>query len=121
MQYPVTYSQKVTSVLEPQERDLLVTQRARAALDDQRETAHRALLHQQGEFLGATHQYEAAARQKFVTILARLSEAHDYNVQMQVRQLEHEAHARISQKQRELLSRFSQEANEALEDQRQMW
>ena len=37
---------------------------------------------------------------------------------IQVRQLEHEADARFSLRQRELLSRFSQEVNQALENQR---
>ena len=37
---------------------------------------------------------------------------------MQIRQLEREADARFSQRHRELLSRFSQEANRALENQR---
>ena len=48
--------------------------------------------------------------------LARNSETHSYNVQMQVRQLEHEGDARFAQRQKELLSRFSQEANQALGD-----
>ena len=39
---------------------------------------------------------------------------------MQVRQLEHEADARFSTRQRELLSRWSQEANQAPEDQREI-
>ena len=43
------------TVLGPQETVQLVTQRARAALNDQRETAQRALPHQQGEILAATH------------------------------------------------------------------
>ena len=37
-------------------------------------------------------------RQYLVKTLARNSEAHNYNVQMQVRQLEHEADARFSPK-----------------------
>ena len=45
---------------------------------------------------------------------------HNYNVQMRVRQLEHEAYARFSQRQMELLSRFSQGANQALERQREI-
>ena len=53
----------------------MARQRAREALDDQRDTARRALLHQQKEFL-ATHQYEAAVRQSFVSALASNSEAH---------------------------------------------
>ena len=47
-------------------------------------------------------------------------EAHTYNVQMQVRQLEHEAYARFSQRQREQLSRFSQEANQTVVNQREL-
>ena len=38
---------------------------------------------------------------------ARSNEAHNNNVQLQVRQLEHEADARFHQRQRELLSRCS--------------
>ena len=49
-------------------------------------------------------------------LLARNCEAHIYNVQMQGRQLEHEPNARFSQRQGELLSRFSQEANQTLEN-----
>ena len=44
----------------------LVAQRAREALYDQRETARRSLLPQQGEFLAATHRYEAAARKNLI-------------------------------------------------------
>ena len=40
-------------------------------------------------------------------------------MQKQVRQLEQETDLRFSQRQRELLSRFSQEGDQALEDQRQ--
>ena len=98
---PVTYPQAVLSVLGPQEAVELVTPRAREDLNDQRETARRALLHQHA-----------------VSTLARNYEAHNYNVQMQVRQPEHQADARLSQRHWELLSRFSQEANQALENQR---
>ena len=65
-------------------------------------------------FLGAVHQYEAAARQNLVRALARNSEV--YNKNAQIRQLEQEADTRFSQRQRELLSRFPYEANQALED-----
>ena len=106
------------AVLGPQEAVQLVTQRAREALNDQRGTVRRAVLHQQGEILAASHQYEEAARQHLVNILTRNHEANNYYVQMQVRQLEHEADARFSKRQRELLSRFSQEENEALDNQR---
>ena len=69
----------------------------------------------------ASHQHEAAARQKnLVNTLARKSEVHNNNVHMQVRQLEHEGDARFSERQRRLLSRFSLDANQALEDQRDM-
>ena len=61
----------------------MVTERAREALKVQRETVRRALLHQQEEF-----SREAASREKLVSSLARRSEAHHYDVQMQVRQLE---------------------------------
>ena len=112
VQYPVTYPQGVPAVLVPQEAVPLVTQRAREALNDQRETARRA--HQQGEPIDATHQYEAAARQTLVNSLARNNEAHNCNVQVQVRHLEHEADARLSQRPREFLSLLSQAANQAL-------
>ena len=72
------------------------------ALNFLREKARRALLQQQGEFLAATHQCEAAARQHLVSVLARQSEAHHDNVQVQVRQLAHDADARFSQRQRGL-------------------
>ena len=78
LQYPFTYPQSVPAVLGPQETVQLVTQRAREALNDQCETARRALLHQQGELLAATRQYKAAARQHVVSTLARNSEAHNY-------------------------------------------
>ena len=48
-----------------------------------------------------------------------ITKAHNDNVQLQVRQLEHEADARFSQRQRELFARISQEADQALEDQRE--
>ena len=70
--------------------------------------------------MGRRHQYEAAARQSLVNTLARNSEAHNYNVQIQVRQVEQEADARFSQRLRELLFRCSQGANQALEDQREI-
>ena len=88
LMYPATYPQCVPAVLGPQEVVQLVTQRAREALHDQRETARRALLRQQGRLLAATHQHAAAAGQNPVKILARNSEAQHYNVQMHVRQLE---------------------------------
>ena len=59
---------------------------------------------------------EAAARQNLVSALSRNSEAPYHSVWMQVRQLENEADARLSQRQRELLSRCSQHADQALED-----
>ena len=123
LQSPVTYPlppQSVLANLGPQEAIQLVTQRAQEALYDQRNSARRVLLHQQGEFFAATHQYEAAARQHLVKTLARNNEAHKYNVQVQVHQPEHEADARFSQRERELPSRFSQESNQGLEDQREM-
>ena len=61
---------------------------------DQRDTARRALLHQ-GEFLAVTQKYEAAAGQNVVNTLARHNQTHNYNVQMHVRQLEHEEDARF--------------------------
>ena len=54
------------------------------------------------------------------TLWQENNEAHNYNVQMQVRRLEQEADARFSQRLRDLLSRFSQEANQALENQREI-
>ena len=98
--YLCTHLQSVPAVLGLQETVQLVTQRAREALNDQRETARRALLHQHGEFVAAIHQCEAAAGQTIVSTGARNNEAHSYNVQMQVRQLEHEPDARFSQRQR---------------------
>ena len=79
LQYHVTYAPSVLAVLGRQEAVLLVTQRARESQNDQRETARRALLHQTGEILAATHQYEAAARQNFVNTLTKKNEAHNYN------------------------------------------
>ena len=61
-QYPFTYPQRVLAVLGPPETVQLVAQRAQEDLNHQLETARRALLHQQGEFLAATHQYEAAEK-----------------------------------------------------------
>ena len=51
-------------------------------------------------------------------LLPLKNEVHNINMQMQARQIEHDAGARFSQGQRELLSRFSQDADQALEDQR---
>ena len=56
----------------------LVTQRAREALNDQRATARRVLRHQQEEFLAATHQYVAVAKQNLVSALARNNKTHNY-------------------------------------------
>ena len=107
---PSIYPQGSPAVLGLQETVQWVTQRARATLNDQRETARRAMLHQQDEFLAATHQYEAVARQNLASA--------NFYVQMQVRQLE-EAFSRLSHRLRELVSRFSQEPNQALEEQRE--
>ena len=114
-----TYPPGFISSFGLQETVRLVTQRAREALNVQRETARRALLHWQGELLAATHQDEAVARQNLVRALEINRERHNYNVQMQVRQLEQEAGARNSQRQRELLSRFFEEGNRDLVDQRE--
>ena len=84
-QYPVTYPQSVLSALGPQEAVQLVKRRAREAWNDQRETFRRALLHEQGWVLAATHQYEAAAKQNLVNTLTNFNEAQNYNVQIQVR------------------------------------
>ena len=70
-QYPVAHPQGSPVVLGPQEAVRFVTQRAREFLNDHRETALRAWFHQHGEFLAATHQYEAVARQNFVNSSAR--------------------------------------------------
>ena len=71
--------QGVLTVLRPQVTvQLTVTQRAREARNDQRETARRAVLHQRGEFLAGTHHCEAAARQNLVSIINRNGEAHTY-------------------------------------------
>ena len=98
LQYPVAYAQCVPAVLGPHEVVQLVTQRAREALNDQRETARRALLHQQREFFAAAHPHEVAARQNLVNTLTRNNEAHNYNVQVQVRQLENKKHTRFFSK-----------------------
>ena len=66
----------VLAVLGPHEAVQPVTQRAREALHDQRETARRAPLHQQGEILAVTHQYEAAAKQNLVSALACEADCH---------------------------------------------
>ena len=50
-----------------QETVLLVTQRAREALKYQRATARLAWLHQQKQFLAATHHHEAAARKNLIS------------------------------------------------------
>ena len=76
----------------------MVTQREREAQYDQRDTARRAL---------PTHEYEALATQHLVHTLARKCEAHNYNVQVRVRQLDHEADVRFSQGQRENCHRDS--------------
>ena len=115
LQFHFLYAPSVLAVLGPQEAIQLVTQRAREVQNDQPETARRALLHQAGEFLAATHQYEAAAKRNFVNTLTKKKRS----TQLQrFRQLEHEADARFSQRPRELLSRFSQEANQALDNQK---
>ena len=113
LQYPSTFFQRSPAVLEPQETVQIFTQRAREALNDQRETARHALLHQQGKFLAATYQFQAPARQNLVSAVARNYEAHNLDVQMQVRQFVKEADVRFSRRQMEVLSRFSQEANQA--------
>ena len=100
----------------PQETVQLVTQRARNALHGQCETARLAPLTQSGLI-----NMKWLRGKNLVNTLGRNNEAHNYNVQMQVRELEHEADARFSQRQRELLSRFPQEAHQALENQREMW
>ena len=61
LQCPSANPQSSPVVLGLYETVQLVKQRAREALNNQRETARRALLHQQGEFLAATHLKEAAA------------------------------------------------------------
>ena len=95
--HPATYT---FQFLDLQKLFNCVAQRERDALYVQRETVRHALPHQQGEFLAADHQYEAAARQDLLNTLARNSAVHKCKVQMQIRQLEHEAGARFSQRQR---------------------
>ena len=87
--------QSVPAVLGPREAVGLVTQRAREALHDQCATVRRALLPQQEEFLGSTHQYQTAARQNLVNTLARHNKEQNYIVQMQIHHLEQEADARF--------------------------
>ena len=67
-----------------------------------------------------SYQYEVATKQNPVSVLSTNNEVHHHDVQIQVRQLEHEADASFCGRQRELLSR-SQEGNQALEDQREKW
>ena len=74
----------------------------KSCLHDSLETARRALLHQQGQFLAATHIYEAAARPNLVITLASNSEVHNCNVQIQVRQLEQEADANVHKDRRDM-------------------
>lgn len=69
--------------------------------------------HQQGEFLSAIHQYEAAARQNIANTLASNSEAHNYNALMQIRQLEQETDARFSQRQKTVIENLSEVTSEA--------
>ena len=76
LQYPSTYTQGSPVFLGPQATVQLVTQRALEALSVQRETARRALLRQQGEFIAVTHQCDAVARRNLVSALARNSEVH---------------------------------------------
>ena len=61
---PLRTPQRVPAVLGAPETVPLITQGALEALNDQLETARRALLHQQGEFLVATLQYDTAATEK---------------------------------------------------------
>ena len=75
-QCPNAYLQGSPAVLGPQEAVQLVTQRAREAQNDQRQEARRALLRQQEEFLAATRQHEANARQNLVSALAQKNEVH---------------------------------------------
>ena len=76
-------------VLVPQEIVQLARQRAREAVNVQRETS------QQGELLAATHPYAAIARHRILSALARNDSEHEYDVQLQVRHLEHEADSRF--------------------------
>ena len=92
------------AVLGPQETVHLVTQRAREVLNDWHETSFTCF--------GATTKDDFALplistkrlRQNLVSALAKHHEAHNYCVQMQVRQLEQEADARLSQRQGKLVS-----------------
>ena len=64
---------------------------------------------------------QAAAKQRLVSALARRSEAHKYNVQMQVRQLQRESRRAISLKDRGNCHRdFLREANQAIGDQQEI-
>ena len=115
LQYPSAYPQCVRAVLGPQETVQLVTQRAREALNDQRETARRALLHQlpllttkrlRGNILPVLWQ-ETMSR---TVIMCRCKFGSSNMEQM-----------RGFLNDRELSSRFSQDADQVLEDQRQIW
>ena len=86
---------------------------------------HTLKFHQQFTYLKKLLNWLHNEHEKLWMIGAKLvgvnfSLPHNDSVQMQVRQLEHEADARFSQRPRELFSRFSQEAHQALEDQREI-
>ena len=54
LEFAVTYPPSVPAVLGPPDTVQVATQRAREALNDQRETARRALLHQRGDLLAGS-------------------------------------------------------------------
>ena len=118
LQYPATYLQIVHAVLGTQDAVQLVTQGARESLNDQRETARLVLHHQQIYFLAATHQNIVLARQNFSIILARNSEAHKKGAGASST-TRTGTDARFSQRPREMSFGFSQEADQALEHQRE--
>ena len=72
VQCPSTYLSVHQQFLDLKKLFQLVAQRAREDLNDQRESARRALRHRQGDLLAGTHRYEAAARQNLVGALARI-------------------------------------------------
>ena len=120
LQHHATYPQSVPAVLGLEEAVRLLTQRAREALHDQRETARRALLHQQGEFLAATHQHERLRGQILYVlwqdIMMRTIRMCEYNFDSSNKKQMRD----VLEDRKELLSRYSQEASQAPEDQREI-
>ena len=108
LQYPSTYSQGSPAAHGPQETVQLVAQRARETLNVQRETARRALLHQQRGFLTGTRQYETVAS-KIKTVFWQ---------EIMKRTIRTRSRSTMCSKKEGMLSRFSQDANQVPQDER---